>query len=190
MHVSYSDIVTAIADEGWGREFESKEVAVKEIIQDKQMLNAFAMLELVKRFNAIGQACGSKKVVTHDRAIRPDGSEPTFPSKEVGDRFYSGDLDDGFREFIVIAKDDEHHCMVVPLNEFDLDYPPQARIASDWHQETKADAVRKAAECDVRYHGGRSENAKAALAAAISGEDVSQFMDGYKEPEEDETTSA
>lgn len=189
MHVTYSDIVSEIADGGWGSEFESTSDAAKEIIKNKQTLNAFAMIELIKRFNAIGQACGRQDVAHTDKTIRSNGNEKPFPSKHIGDRLYAGDLDDGFTEYVVIAKDENHRCMVVPLNDFDLKYPPQIRIANDWYQETMADAVRQAAEHDVRYHGGRSENAKAALAAASSGEDVSRFVDGYEDPEETETTS-
>lgn len=184
MHVTYSDIVTAIADGEWGREFDSKSDAEKEIIGDKQALNAFAMIELIRRFNAIGRACGSQSDGCENRSIQLHGREQAFPNKKVGDRLYSGDLEVGITEYVIIAKDENHRCMVVRLNDFNLKWPPVSFLAHEDHKETLADAVRCAAESDVSYHVWRSEHAKAALEAASSGGDVSRFVGGYKDPED------
>ena len=189
MHVTFSEIVSQIADSGWGWEYENKEDAAKKLLEDKQALNAFAILELIKRFNAIGRAAGSDDE-RNDRKITIRKNAKQFPHKAVGDRLFCGDLDDGICEYVIIAKDSEHHCMVVMLNDFSLNYPPAPQIACDYHKESIIDAVKEAATADVKYHGGKAANARAALEAATKGEDVSAFIDGYEEPEDDDTESA
>ena len=186
MHVTFSEIVSQIADSGWGRECENKEDAAKKLIEDKQALNAFAILELIKRFNAIGKAAG-KDDTKNDHKITIGKDAKKFPHKAVGDRLFYGDLDDGIGEYVIIAKDSEHHCMIVMLNNFGLDYPPAPKIACDYHKESIIDAVKEAAQADAKYHGGRAANARAALEAATKGEDVDAFIYGYEEPEVDDT---
>lgn len=189
MLVTFSELVSQIADSGWGKECENKDDAEKALIKDKQSLNAFALLELIKRLNAIGKAAG-KADTKNDREITIGKDAKKFPHKEVGDRLFHGDLEDGIAEYVIIAKDSEHHCMIVMINNFHLHYPPAAGIACGYHKESIVDAVKEAATSDLMYHGGRSANAKAALDAATKGEDVSAFIDGYEEPEGDETESA
>lgn len=175
-HVNYSDIVTAIADGSWGQDYESQREAEKEMLGDKQMLTAIAAIELIKRLNAIGKACGSQRVNHKEWSIEPFGDEPSFPTKEVGDRLYSGDLEDGISEYIIIAKDENHRCMVVGLHDFDLKWPPEIHLATKCHKETMTDAVKHAAKIDIEYHGEKFELAKGALQAASNGQDLSRFL--------------
>ena len=184
MHVPYSDVINKIADGRMGREFDSMSDAVRAVSNDETMLSSFAIVELIKRLDAIGKACGGHKTYYQDRSIRITGREKPFPSKNIGDRLYIGDFDEGFCECIVIAKNEKHHCMVVLASGFDLEYPPQVVLADENYRVTMADAVHFAAEKDTRYHGSRHEIAKAALAAAIDGEDLSPFVKGYCELEE------
>lgn len=189
MHITFSEIVNQMADSDWGRECENKKDAAKKLIEDKQSLNAFALLELIKRLNAIGRAAGQGER-RKDPKITIGKDAKKFPHKAVGDRLFYGDLDCGIEEYVIIAKDSEHYCMIVMLNEFDLNYPPFPTIACNEHKESIVDAVRDAATGDVEYYGGKAAYAKAALEAATKGEDVSAFIGGYEGPQDGGTEYA
>jgi len=184
MYVSFSEIISQIADEGWGRKYESKEEAKKSLVANEQSLTAFATLELIKRLNAIGRAAGNDTDRSRNRELKIPKNAKRFPNKSIGERLFCGNLIEGFAEFVIIAKDSEHHCMVVLLNNFDLQWPPAAAIAQEDFFDSMIDAVKNAAEEDVDYYGKRAEFSKKALDAAIKGEDVSEFIGGY-DPSDD-----
>jgi hypothetical protein len=186
MHVSFSEIVNKVADDEWGRDFETTEDAAKAIVGDKQLLNAWAVIELIKRFNAIGRAAGNgHDGLLRSRKITLDGDEKKFPNKSVGDRLYGGDLLDGIQEFVIIAKDSQDHCMIVLMNDFDLDWPPKVCIADECHKETLLDAVKQSLEENWPYYADRAAYTKEALEAVAKGEDLTRFLAGF-EDEDDE----
>jgi hypothetical protein len=183
MHVTFSDIVNEVLKGDWGRDYANKADAARNILDnDKQTLAAIATLELLRRFDAIGRAAGQRQE-EHNYAITMPKDAKAFPHKSVGDMLYEGDLEDSVREYVIIAKDSEHHCMIVQMNNFCLRFPPSVSIATDYYSDSIADAVKREAARSLAYHHGRAVNAQAALDAATKGEDLSAFIDGYSEAE-------
>ena len=176
-HMSFTDVVNSIANSTWGREFETPDDAAKEMVGDLPRLTAYALVELLKRLNAVASAVG-REPTQEDRALRIPVNAKRFPHKNVGDRVFAGDLIDGFWECIVVAKNDEGVCLIVRADDFDLQNPPRVFVACDWMWSTMEEALQNAAEEDREYHEPRLKYAKAALVAVKNGVDLTSYRDG------------
>jgi hypothetical protein len=105
-----------------------------------------------------------------------------FPDKSTGDRLFSGDLDAGFEEYIIVAKDDNHQCLVV-RSYFDTTHPPQCFIAMDYFFKTMAEAIAAVARADLDFYTRGQQFSQAALDAVEAGADLSRFIAGRNEVE-------
>lgn len=183
MHFSNTDVVNAISDGDWGFDFQDKESAAKKMMGDDKKLTAFALVELLKRLNAIGQACG-KESVPHRRKVYVPEEPAVFPDKNVGDFLYGGDFECGLTRYVIIAKNQNHHCMMIRTDDYDIANPSGPQIA-DKHDEfaTKEEALAKFARTDLEYHGKRATLAQQALDAIASGKPIDDFVVGIGEEE-------
>ena len=173
--MGYTELVNKIADAEWGRAFETPEDAEKNVVEDLPRLTAYALVELLKRLNAVAKAVGpSPRKVTPGLTIPKDVKR--YPEKQVGDRVFYGDLADGISACIIVAKDKDGVCLVA-TNNFNLDHPPTIRVADEDTFATLEEAVQDAAESDVAYYGRRRTYAEAALNAVKQGKDLAQFLD-------------
>ena len=181
MHIPFSKIINELAGSGWGREFTDMDHGLTELTRDKAELNAYATVELIRRLNAIGDAVGEPRVHEYyNRSLEVSKSAPTFPEVAVGDFLYGGDLESGIDRYLIVAKDDQGHCMVVRADDFDLDRVPFLYIANSDHKTTVAEVIKETSEYDIAYCRKRLENAKAAIEAANNGDDLEDFMVGME----------
>lgn len=184
-HVSFTDIVNRIAESAWGRDFKSSDDPSKELCNDLPRLTAFALVELLKRLNAIAAAAGES---SNRRRENPPEKVPdyakAFPDKEVGDSLFSGDLDDGFAEYLIVAKDESHLCLIVLCgNDVRMKYPPPVHFACNWHYTTLKEAMIECARSDLSYHQKKVDFAKNVLHAIETDGDLRQFWNGWSEEE-------
>lgn len=108
---------------------------------------------------------------------RPFNAKPFF-DKKVGDTLYSGDLDDGFGESIIIAKDKDGFCIVIQSQTMSEELRPL--YACDWHYSSMQEAIRQQAKSDIEYYSPKLEFASKALSAANDDDDLSDFVKGYE----------
>ena len=184
MHISFSDILSQIADGGWGRDFKDSDEAAKNIMNDRQTLTAFAGVELLRRMNAIARAAGPSESKSH----RPKISESDavcLPDVSVGDHLYEYDEDSGILEFIVIAKDEKNRCMIVRMNDFDLQYGPTLRLADSDARKTKKEAIEDGARRFLKWNEKGVEFFRKALTVANDGGDMSEFENGQPEVDDE-----
>ena len=181
MHIPFADIINKLTTSTWGREFKDMDHGLNEFTRDKTELNAYATIELLHRLNAIGNAVGGPKVDNYyNRSLEVAKSAPTFPDVAVDDFLYEGDLESGIDRYLIVAKDDQGHCMVVRADDFDLDRVPFLYIANSDHKTTVAEVIKETSEYDIAYCRKRLENAKAAIEAANNGDDLEDFMVGME----------
>lgn len=178
MHFAFTDIASQIADGDWGREYETQHEAAKALIQDPNKLTAYCLTELLGRLNKLGRR--NSRWDRGQREIEAPENPKTFPNKNVGDFLWGGSgslLEPTYRQ-VIIAKDDEHHCLTVICDDFCTDWAPMARFADDEDFETLEEAIRYAAEKDLEYYGSYVKHAKKALAAIEANQDLEPFMEG------------
>lgn len=184
-HISYADVVSHIAASEWGQQYKNVDHAAKELIGDKEALGAFAIVELLRRLDCLASSlAGNKPQKKPDRIYMPDGADK-LPNVNVGDRLYSYDLDDGLAEYLVVAKDDLHRCMIVLVGDFDLEYGPSTNIAASCF-ETPEEAMRAEAKRFVNDWAGDVENAQKLLHAIETKQPLSEFMQGANGDKSDE----
>lgn len=183
-HVDFTDIVNNIAGSNWGKKFDSPDAAAKEMIGDIPRLTAFAMIELLKRFNAVANAVG-KSDCSHRRKLQIPGNVKRYPDKSVGDRLFRGDIMDGISEYIIVAKGPDGVCLVIAMNDFDLEYPTEVFVACDDTHGTLEGALRSdiGDVYGMSYYTRIADYYKTALDAVDSGEDLSRFTDAMPEDE-------
>ena len=176
-HIDFTETVNSIAKAHWGRDFTGIEEASKGLLEDNSKLTAFALVELLRRLNAVARAIGESSSSVKEEIAIPSNAVP-FPDKRVGDKLFHGDLEDGFTEYVIVSKNDNGICMIVSLDHFDLHHPSCAMIACNYHYQTIEDAIEEIAIIDQEYHGARLKRAEEALAAVKKKEDLSRFVDG------------
>lgn len=184
-HISYADVVSHIAASEWGQQYKNVEHAAKELVGDKEALGAFAIVELLRRLDCLASSlAGNKPEKKPDRIYIPDDANK-FPTVNVGDRLYSYDMEEGLTEYLVVAKDDLHHCMIVLVGDFDLKYGPLTSIADSCF-ETPEEAMLEEAKRFVKYWAGDVENAQKLLHAIETKQPLSEFMQGANGDKSDE----
>lgn len=95
----------------------------------------------------------------------PEPWHGRYPDFEVGDVVYSVEMEDGWREAVVLYKNQDDYCLAV-LCEKDNAGP---RWLWKTFSRSFSDAARVAAEWDIDYHSRHLEYAKRVLAACDSG---------------------
>lgn len=177
-HYSFLDTVCSMASKEWGKEFPSAESAEREMLAHPEKMGAFAVLELIRRFNKFASEMSPRKESDYRVAEKPEDAKK-FPRALVGNLLYSCDLVSGVARHIVVAKDNDGYVLIadahpegIPKNYY------RPLYACDWHYETEREAIFEAAKADIEYHAPRLDFARRALAAAEAGEDLTEFANG------------
>lgn len=181
MHVNYTDIISKIATSSWGKDFSSKEQAEKELLADKQALGAFAAVELLRRLECLASSLGGRETERDNPRVYMPDEAAVFPDVKVGDRLFEYSVDEGMAEFIVVAKDDENHCMMVAVDDFDLKYGPATRVADEDTKTTPQEAMLSGAERQLGYWAGEVDFARKLIEAAKKKQPLDSFRDGLKD---------
>ncbi len=176
-HFSFTDVVNGITESGWGNKQETPDDAAKVMMDDIPKLSAYALVEILKRMNAIAAAAGATGRSKLERKLEITDESKPFPDKQIGDKVYRCDLDEGAWELVIVGKNKDGMCIVMHT-DFDLDYPPNARIASKNMFASSEEAISDAAKRDLAWHEPKLQFAKDALAAIEAGDDLSRFVDG------------
>ena len=179
MHVKYSEIISNIATSSWGSDFSTKEQAEKELLNDKQALGAFAAVELLRRLECLASSLGGKKAERDDPRVYTPDETAVFPDVKVGDRLFEYSLEEGISEFVVVAKNDENHCMMVAVDDFDLKFGPQTRLADEDTRTTPDEAMVFGAEKVIAYWGGEVDFARKLIDTAKKKQPLESFRDGF-----------
>jgi len=184
MQISFGDILSQIADSGWGKDFKNSDEAQRQIIADKPSLTAFAGVELLRRLNAIARAAGPSEGSPFRNRIDDDGEAVSLPDVSIGDRLYEyAPSSEGLYEFIVVAKDEQHRCIIVRTGDFDLKYGPTIRLADKDARTTKKEAIKDGMQQYLKWYEKEVEFCKQALKAADENADMSEFESGFPEGE-------
>jgi hypothetical protein len=134
MQFKYQDTVNRIAQDRWGQDFSTQEEADRHLIDNPQDLTAHAIVELISRLSAVGQALqGSDEDESENQIYEPD--DPMDGSDfHVGQKLYGTSCHRiGFVEYIVIAKDESNRLLIIKTGYFFED-APVPRIARKEHR--------------------------------------------------------
>lgn len=177
-HFTYMDIINRITSGGWGRKHATIDEAEKSLVENPDRLAAFAFVELLHRFNKVAAAVGDSQSTSQLTLLKADEDDPVFPDVQVGDNLYTFDDSDGLCTYLVVSKDEDHHCFVVDLL-YSNQTPLQPFVAGDNAKATPAEALLHQATLDIEYLAPRLKFAQAAVEAARSGDDISEYLKGY-----------
>lgn len=187
---AYVKTVRDMARAGWGRAFDDANAAVADLTKGGVDVTAAGVLELVRRLNVVIDALArdTEGFAAQEIDYVALNDEPpeyaiVVPGVKSGDVLYGGDLEDGFSPRVVVAVAPGGHCLVVPLDADEYG-PWRPSWASSSDHPTLAAAVAAGARHELEYTAPRLDWARRALAAALAGEDLTQFVDGFKEPDE------
>jgi hypothetical protein len=178
-HVPFTKVISEISKGKWGNEHASLDDAKKDMIGRPEKMTAYALVELLKRLDAICNSVGSPDTDTNDQELSIPDNAKKFPDKQSGDLLFSGDCDDGFCVSIIVAKDENDICMIVSKDEFNLKYPPPTRIACEWMFSTLEDAAKSAVESNIQYYEPRLKFTRKVEKALADGDDLGQLKNGY-----------
>lgn len=175
-HFSYVETLRRLAAANWGKTFNKKEEADKDMLKGELSLSDVAALDLINRLNNAVAAFGvaSRK---KEEPLRPPTSAKVFEVVKIGDVFWSGCLEDGFYREIVIGMDEEGHALTVTERGLDESDSAYVYWAGHGSYVSAVEAVKAQALSDIEYHGARLEYARKALAAAEAG-NVDDFLQG------------
>jgi hypothetical protein len=190
MHVNYTDIISEMANDGWGQENGDKKKIKQEIITDPHKLTAYTSLEILRRLNMLGQAFQSpakSSVPSNDRVTKPHELAAIWPEAKIGDYVYGGELVDGIDKSIIVKKDEKGHCLTISTGEFEEgDWLHCPSYAHTDEYRTLAEAIKEAALSDIKYHGKRLAYAQQALADVESGADLTKYMEEMPDDAQDD----
>lgn len=168
---SFSDAINSIVNAGWGRK-QTIENLAKSFVENPSELAAWCLVELLQRLDRLFPKPPDPKT---DRHIIPNASTKKFPAAKVGDLLWGGSLEEGFDSYVVIAKDDDGHCLVVKTK---LRYY-ESFMAPTWLFLSLEEAIRDSIESDERYHQPRVKRLAEIKQALDSGASPDTFVAGY-----------
>ena len=186
-HIAFADAIADIASNRWGRNAESAEGLMASLttnsISDAAGLYLVRILEVffdsianVRKMRDLSEMMGTAP----EDAVR-------YPDVKIGDFLYSADPEEGLTKYIVAGITEGGFCQIVRSYLHNPDDP-----CSKWVHyattecRTAADAWKKAAASDIKYHKPRVEAAERILAMVASGEDLSSLDNGVEIDDEQE----
>lgn len=178
-HFSFMDTVSRMANKDWGFNYSTPETAESELARSPDKLAAYALLELVSRFNQFVKGMRTNPCDSREKLEIPTNAKP-FHEKSVGDFVWSGDLGDGFCRSAVLNRDENGILMIADCDygETEQSYVPRVQIAYDGHYATLEEAIQVAAESDIEWYSKRLDRARSAIAAIQNKESLEPFMNG------------
>ena len=186
-HYSFVDIANKLASEDWGNSFGTREEAEKFLTERPDKLAAYASLALLQRLNRLAYKPTTPRPDPPQDAEKPDNAK-AFPNKQVGDVLYFGDIEDGVRKVIIVARDSEGFCRtVLSIRSKTLTYTAWTSEI-EWGTtncyETIEGWLRSEIEYEHKHLVPRVEFANRALEALDSGADITEFVHGHSDEEE------
>ena len=178
-HVAFIDSIARIQD--WGRNIEAEDILQflekrksvdREVAADPAKIAAWGIMELLRRLS------GEQKNTSTRRSLTVSENALALPNASIGSFLYHYDIEDGLTRYIILATDDDGHCLVVPTDDFDLESPPQVRVAADYLHPNLREAMLAAIKTDREYHTPKLEFMEKLESAIASDGDLTPFFDG------------
>jgi len=111
-----------------------------------------------------------------DNAIR-------LQDAKIGDRLWSGSLEDGIQEYIIIAIAPDGRCLIVEVDDFNWKsphvYDSRPHVAIAMYHRSLSEAVAASAQSDLEYHAPRAEYARKAMAMVKAKKDLTPLIGGF-----------
>jgi hypothetical protein len=180
-HVSFTKVVSEIAEGGWGQKFESMEDAEKYLIEKPAELAAYASAELLRRLSAFA---GQQDSEEQGRPVERPDNVKLFPGKSIGDFLYSFDIDSGISRCLIVGKDRDDAAIVISTPVASGDCPWLFYAAGDYLFSTEAEAMAGDCKSNLSYYESRFHFLRQIQTALASGGDLSEFAKGLQEDDE------
>ncbi len=175
-HIPYTRVVENLARRGWGQQFKSLDEAQKKLLSKPEELAGYAMLELLRRLDALSDSSGRNEA--NSRLVRPSNAVP-FPHLSVGDWLYSGDMECGICRHLIVGKDDDGYVVTVFADWIPESDSVHVSYATESYFDSKDKAILASAKLEVEYSSPRVAFSKRAIAAVNDGKPLDEFEAGY-----------
>ena len=167
-HFRWKQLGRLLKTSSWGKSFSSENAAAEWIASEPERVTAAAVAYIASMFSA-----GDSREIHDTTDSKPDKNSCVMPDVRPGDMFWSGCIEDeGFGQIVVLEVDDVGHLRTCALGCCYLTW--QYTLP----HRTLKDALRAAAERDIKYHEPRLLAARQAVEDCDNGADLSKYVDG------------